>query len=549
MVKYDHILYNGTVLTLDEGDHVASAVGISGGSIAKIWTEEGRPDADADRWLDLSGRTLIPGFIDTHNHLLMYARQKQQLNCASPPNESISDLLAAVKQEADYVPSGEWIVGSGYDDTMLKEKRHILRQELDDAAPHHPVFIRHISGHLAVVNSQAFSYCEVPADISDPSGGHFGRDKEGHLDGVLYELPVLERIMQRMPAPSLDELVEQIEIATYDYLKEGITTSTDAAVGLDLGFEEYRAHMEAVKRGKNPIHMRYMVMYHLIENGELTDLDAEELNGRIHEDTAGRGALDSVKLFQDGSIQGYTAALRGGYHEDETFNGDLVLPQHVLNNYVQKFHDQGYRVAIHGNGDLAIASIIEAYTKALDAKPKKHHRHRIEHLQTAREEDVEKLRTYDIATSLFINHVYYWGDRHRDIFLGPERAARINPTASVVENGILYTLHSDCPITPISPLFSIWAAANRITRDGHVLGEGERVSVLEALKSMTIYGARLNGTEHDNGTIEQGKRADFAVLDQNPLKVDPRSVNDINVDLTIIDGEITYERGSVPGTK
>ncbi|ARI76381.1 amidohydrolase [Halobacillus mangrovi] len=541
-MRYDQIIYNGNIITLEEGLERPVAVGVKEGSIKKVWKEEIRSSIKADEWIDLDGRTLIPGFIDTHNHLFMYARQKVQLNCSTPPNLNISDLLELIRLETEKLPDGEWIVGYGYDDTLLEESRHIFRHELDKVAPHHPVFIRHISGHLAIINSKALEYCDIPDSVKDPSGGHFGRGESGFLNGILYELPVLERVMNRIPRPSVVELVTQLEKAAHDYLKEGITTSTDAAVGLDLDFDEYRAHVEAVASRKNPLHMRYMILYSLLENGELEGLNKSELHSRIQKDTEGRGKLDSVKLFQDGSIQGYTAALRGGYYKNENYNGDLVHKQEDFNNYIEKYHNQGHRIAIHGNGDLAIASIIEAYTNALDKNPKRDHKHRIEHLQTAKAEDLDLMQDYEIATSLFINHIYYWGDRHREIFLGPERASQMNPTASVARRGLLYTLHSDCPITPISPLFSIWAAANRITRDGHVLGEEEKVSVQEALKSMTIYGARLNGTEEENGSIKEGKRADFAVLETNLLHVDPIMIKDVEVDMTIIDGEVVYQR-------
>ncbi|MFD1037566.1 amidohydrolase [Virgibacillus byunsanensis] len=541
-MDYDKIIYNGNILTLED-NRTAKAVGLTNGTITKVWFDEALPYLKAHQWLDLKGRTLIPGFIDTHNHLFMYARQKQQLNCSTPPNKAIDDILDIVKREIEGKSAEDWIVGAGYDNTKLKENRHLTRRELDDVAPNHPVFIRHISGHLAVVNSKALEICEVTEDIENPSGGHFGRDENGQLDGVLYELPVLERVMHLMPMPTLNELVDQLEAASYDYLKEGITTSTDAAVGLDMGLDEYRAHMKAVRTQKNPLNMRYMIMHHLFDNvGAFAGMDAKAIDKQIRNDSGGRGVLDSVKLFQDGSIQGRTAALRDGYHGEEDFNGELIHSQETLNTHFERFHNEGFRITTHGNGDLAIASIIEGYANALDKKPNDNHLHRIEHLQTARKQDLEAMQKYGIATSLFINHVYYWGDDHRDIFLGPDRGAKLDPIASVADHGIIYTLHSDCPITPISPLFSVWAAANRITRDGHVLGEEEKVSVLEALKSMTIYGAKLNGTEDVNGTIKEGKRADFAVLDRNPLEVDPLEVKDIKVEITMIGGEVLFER-------
>jgi len=161
-------------------------------------------------------------------------------------------------------------------------------------------------------------------------------------------------------------------------------------------------------------------------------------------------------------------------------------------------------------------------------------------VQTALKEDLEKMKSLEIAASFFINHVYYWGDRHRDIFLGPDRATRMNPLKDAKDLDMLYTLHSDCPITPISPLFSVWAAVNRVTRDGEVLGESQKIDVETALKSMTIYGAELNFEEDEVGSIEVGKAADFVVLAENPMTIDPMQIKDIQVQMTIVDGEIVY---------
>ncbi|GAA0449886.1 amidohydrolase [Alkalibacillus silvisoli] len=537
-MTYDLIIYNGEIITLeDELPHI-KALGIEDGTITKVWTDVfDFEEVTSKKWYNLEGKTLIPGFIDTHNHILMYAKMKSQVYCGSPANKNVQELLDTIENETKNQNSNQWIIGFGYDDTMLKEQRHITREEIDKIAPDHPVFIRHISGHLAVVNSKALEVSGISDDIEDPSGGHFGRHSNGKLDGVLFELPVLEMVMRHLDQLTKDELTRLMIEASRDYIKQGITTNTDAAVGLDGGYSEYEEHIRAITHPDFKLKMRYMVMDDVLNEKPFDGMSADEVDSYISFQSNGQARLDSAKFFQDGSIQGYTGALRDGYYLESEHNGALIHEQETLNEMFQNAHDRGFRIACHGNGDLAIDSIIQALIKAIEKFTREGHLHRIEHLQTAREEDLKRMAEYDIAASLFINHVYYWGDRHRDIFLGPKRAEKLDPLNSVREHDLLYTIHSDNPITAISPLFSIWAAVNRVTRDGHVLGEAEKIDALEALKSMTLYGARLNDTEETNGSIQVGKEADFAVLDENPLTIDPMKIKDIQIEQTFIDGE------------
>lgn len=543
MIKADVIIKNGDIVTLDAKGTQRSSVTVYKGRITGIWKEKVPPEEEIIREenvtvIDLQGATLLPGFIDTHNHLLMYAQYRNQVNCSTPPNSSISDIVERIKV-ALQDEKKEWIVGYGYDDTLLLEKRHPTRHDLDTLSTTRPIMIRHISGHFAVANTVALELAGLNKDTVKPEGGHLGKDENGELTGVLYELGAINLVHQHIPLPNKNELVQLIEAASVDYLAEGITTCTDAAVG-DLQLD---THVQAIQEQKNPMKMRFMLFHYLLlGDGRFSGLTADEINDGIVKSTRGKGRLDSAKLFQDGSIQGLTGALREPYKCNEEISGDLTFPQAQLNEHVLNFHERGFRVATHGNGDRAIESIIEAYEWAIKKGVKRNHRHRIEHVQMASYNDLKKMKELNIAASFFINHIYYWGDRHRDIFVGVERAERMNPVKEAEDLGLLYTLHSDCPITPISPLFSVWAAVNRLTKDNHVLGENLKIDVETALKTMTIYGAELNFEEDDKGTIEIGKAADFVVLQENPLKIKPEKIKDIAVLKTIIDGTVVYSK-------
>lgn len=545
----EKVFINANILTLDENNNIAGSIAVSGNKIIQIYKEKNPDVATMDlqsepEIIDLGGRTVIPGFIDTHNHILAYAQLLDFVNCSSPLNKNIEDILQAIKAKIDLTKEGEWVQGFGYDDTMLEEKRHLTREELDRFAPNHPVAIAHISGHLAVVNSKALSLAGLEDNVEDPDAGYYGRDENGKLNGVLFESAAMQPVMNVLPVASKEQMIAQLGRAAKHYLAQGITTNTDAAVGM-LGDpeKEIQVHTEAARQGINPMRSRLMIMHNLLQKGmRFEDYTAEELDKELIDKSNENVRLDSAKLFQDGSIQAFTAALREPYYSGSKEKAKIFQKQDAFNKEILNLHERGFRIAVHGNGDRAIESILDAYAYAIKEAPRKEHKHRIEHVQTAMTKDIKRMEELDVAGSFFINHVYYWGERHAKIFLGPDRASRMNPLAEAVEHNLLFTLHSDCPVTPISPLFSIWAAVNRCTTEGNILGPKQRIDVITALKSMTIYGARLNFDEDNSGSIEVGKRADFVLLDKDPTVIDPIKIKDISVEETWIGGNQVYKQ-------
>ncbi|WP_227937697.1 amidohydrolase [Alkalihalobacillus deserti] len=546
MDKTDLLFINANVLTLDNKNSRAGSLTVLNGQITGIWKTSSPPKGainvtEQTNVVDLKGATLLPGFIDTHNHILMYAMMRGQVNCSTPPHKSINSITMAIGLKAKETPDGEWIEGYGYDDTLLHEKRHLTREDLDKVSPNNPVIVRHISGHLAAVNTLALQYSGIQEDISDPRDGHFGRDNNGRLNGVLYEPGAMLPVYNQIPKKTVEHMIEMVGKASEEYVAQGITTNTDAGVGLFFGSEEVDVHLKAAEQGVNPLRTRLMIMHQLLrEDATYGGYSQEQLDQELRVRSRGLARLDSAKMFQDGSIQGLTGALRKPYYNNPDVYGNLIQDQEPFQEEVLDLHKRGYRITTHGNGDRAIGSILDAYGYALKKSPRIDHRHRIEHVQTATSEDLSKMKELGVAASFFINHVYYWGDRHEQIFLGPERARRISPLAEAVENKILFTLHSDCPITPISPLFSVWAAVNRITREGNILGPEQRIDVETALKSMTIYGAKMNFAEKYSGSLEIGKLADFTVLETDPTTVKPEEIKDISIIATFIDGRPVF---------
>ena len=256
--------------------------------------------------------------------------------------------------------------------------------------------------------------------------------------------------------------------------------------------------------------------------------------------------LGAIKIVQDGSNQGYTGYFTEPYHTpfkgDADYRGYPRRRREDLTTMVKELHETGYQIAIHANGDAAIDDVLHAFREAQLAFPREDARHRIEHCQMVRQDQLDAIAELNLSPSFFVGHVYYWGDRHRDIFMGPKRAAGISALRSSIDRGIRFTVHDDTPVTPVNPLQLVWVGVNRLTKTDQVLGPDERITPLEALRTVTIDAAWQNFEEDIKGSIAPGKLADLVILDGNPLTVDPTAIRDIQVQETIVGGETVYER-------
>jgi predicted amidohydrolase YtcJ len=251
------------------------------------------------------------------------------------------------------------------------------------------------------------------------------------------------------------------------------------------------------------------------------------------------------KIIADGSIQGITAALREPYSCHDEEKGWLIYEQDELNDMVLTLHRQGYQIAIHANGDAAIDAVLSAYANALHTLPKADHRFRIEHCQVCHPEHVQQMRQLGVIPNFFANHVYYWGDRHRDLFLGPERVQFLDPVGSALRAGIRPLLHSDCPVTPVSPLFCVQSAAARLTSSHKVLNALERIAVQDAVATMTVNAAYAAFEDQMKGTLEVGKLGDLVVLAQDPFQEAPQEIGQIEVAATVVGGQVMYQTDAV----
>lgn len=526
---------NGNVLTVDKDNRAVEAVAVRDGKILAVGgakTLSSYIGANT-KVVDLKGKTMIPGIYDAHSH---FAISKitgafvADLN--SPPIgkvRNIDDIIALLKAQQAKVGPQEWVSGSGYDDTLLAEQRHPTRADLDKVSTTQPVYITHVSGHLTVANSAALALAGITAETPNPPGGVIRRDANGVPNGVLEEsaLPLVGKLR---PALTEAQQREGIRLAGQWYVSHGVTTANHGAGTTPVLLKMLEDSVEA---GELPIRVMTWSSFDTMDAVDKVPLKS------------GMIKVGGVKEFSDGSIQGYTGYLGEHYHTP--FNGDVHyrgfprFTREELASRVLQVHKSGRQMMIHANGDAAIDDVLYSYRKAQEAFPRKDARQVIIHSQMMREDQLDEVQRLGAIPSFFVLHTYYWGDRHRDIFIGNNRAERISPTRSAMDRGLLYTIHTDTPIVPMEPMRLIWAAVNRVTTSGAVLGANQRIPVTDALRATTINAAYQNFEEKERGSIEVGKYADLVVLSDNLATVEPMAIKDIKVLETIVEGKSVYQ--------
>jgi predicted amidohydrolase YtcJ len=533
-MRADRIFINADIATLDSRVPSASALAVTGDRFLGVGSKvDVLKTADQKtEIIDLSGKTVTPGFIETHAHISLYALTLLQIDCSSPPNCSIEDIKSRIKAQAQDTEPGQWIKGWGFDDTLIKDNRHLTRADLDECAPVNPVSIDHISGHLMYANSPALKIAGIGPETPSPTGGEIYKDEHGMPTGLLGE-DAQTLVSGQMPPPDVAELKNAIAKAIQHFQTCGITSTHDGAIGYYReGIEVLKAYQALEEEGRLNLRVYLTLMDDLY-----LEILKSSLRPRLNSNFL---RLGSVKLFQDGSIQALTAALTQPYYKDPKLKGDMIHSQDELDNLVDKHHQADRQLAIHANGDQAIESCLQALEKANKQYPSKDLRHMIIHCQMASPDHISRMKKLGVIPSYFINHIYYWGDRHRSIFLGPERSERLSLLNSSLKAGLTFTLHSDLPATPVAPIFAMHCAVNRITKNGRVLGASERIAPLSALRAYTEHAAYCSFEETIKGTISAGKLADFVILSANPFKTAPDKIKNIRVLETVLGGKTVY---------
>ena len=536
-----------TVLTMNEMAPRAEAVAVQGDTIRAVGSLEaveagmrmqGVSYEVDDRFADA---VLAPGFIEAHCHAAQYGLfwQSPYLGrnprvrpdgTTAPGCASLDAAVEELRKAAEADGEDGMIMGWGFDPALLPDFPAFTRHELDDVSATRPVLVVNLSGHIFYANSVALDAAGYGPD-TDLVGVVKGAD--GAPTGELHELAAAAGVFLACgPLPELDAMSTAVWDAARLAQRVGCTTITDLAAGLMPGVVE--AMRDAAVDPDYPMRLSYYVLSEIAcaSDEALAELVETQQENDIHLRLAG------VKFVTDGSIQGYTAWMDWPYYYDGHPNGFPNFTPEDLTDQVKRVHDAGMQCALHANGDAATTQVINAVEGALVDNPRADHRHRVEHNQLANDAQLARMARLGMATNLFVNHVFHWGDFHAAHTLGPDRVKRLDPAASARRNGVRYALHSDCWVTPIDPLHTVWTAATRKSRDGVVFGPDERISVDEALRAVTIDSAWILFEDHLKGSIEPGKLADLVVLDDEPSDDDIDAIPDIGVLATMMGGRV-----------
>ncbi len=533
MPLHDTLFVNGIVVTMNPVHPEAEAVLVRGDRVVAVgFADDMRAlAAPGARIVDLAGKTLLPGFNEAHNHMLMFGQSLAQVDCRAPDCGTIPELQRRVAARAAETPGGAWVLGRGYDDQSLAERRHPTRYDLDAVAPDHPVVITNASGHLCVANTRALALAGITRETEPPEGGGIVHDANGDPTGLLLET-AQGLVTDLIPELTEDDLVEALGRCAARYVAAGITSSADASVYTNT---QFRAFQRAATNGVNPLRTTLMLREHLLphltETGIRTGFGSDRLR------------CGPIKLFIDGSLIGRTAAVsRPFLHDPDPGNlGLTMMSEEVFQGYVMDAHAAGWQIAVHAIGDRGIEMVLDAYERALAAHPRADHRHRIEHCGILRPDLIDRIARLGVVVVTQPIFITEYGDsfiRH----LGEERAALTYPFWSLVNAGITMVFSSDCPVSAYEPLKSIQVAVTERTGSGTEYVPAEAITVHEALHAYTVAGAFATFEEHTKGAIAPGMLADFAVLGGDPRHCPPTDIAAIPVAMTWIGGELVYEQ-------
>lgn len=544
----DKIYFGGPIVTMNDKALMAEAVAIKDGKIIAVDRLRNIEKLTNDKTerVDLKGRTMLPGFIDAHSHFLATGANsltKVDLNSAPIGDvKNIDDIITKLKAQVADTKEGGIILGAGYDDTLITEMRHPTKEDLDQVSTEIPVIITHISGHLASANTKALEMAQINADTKNPDGGRISKDKNGAPTGVMQG-NATALLYTLIPDSTDDDWVAAIAKGSEIWAAKGFTTASDNFVSPN----QINYFKTALDRGEQTVRVNF---WPRVRSVEAVHAFPAVQSGTDLSDGKRMLVQGPVKFTIDGSPQGYTAHFSEPYtnqrpEDDGQHRGFAYWDDRdEIFDIIEQLHRDGYQLTIHGNGDQGIQDIIDAYSSAQSAYPRKDARHGIIHAQFSRPDQLRQMAALDISPSFFIGHTFYWGDRHKNIFFGPHRANHMSPLKGALDEGLIFSTHTDAYVTPIDGIQMVWSSVNRMSTSGDIIGEDQRITPYEALKAITTNAAWQFFEEDIKGSIEPGKLADFVILSGNPLTVahvDPMKIKDIKVLETIVGGKTVFE--------
>ncbi len=520
-----------------EATHVAIRDGrvLAVGSLEQVATW-GAYDLD-ERFAD---KILMPGFVEGHAHAMeggvwdhayvgyqdRYDPDGKRWRGARNLDEVI-DVLGEVERGME--KPDEILFAWGFDPIYFDGER-MATKHIDRVSTTRPVLVLHSNGHVLNVNSVVLQRAGI--DRSTNVEGVL-KDVDGEPNGELAEMAAQYAAFKAVGGPILDGVTSHIlKRYAQSAVNAGVTTATDLYA--KFNDSSLAAYAKVAAEDNYPLRLAPAM--------NTLDLPADEgiaLVKQAQKSSSDKLHYGLCKVMTDGSIQGFSGRLKWpGYHNGAP-NGLWNMPPEQLTAMVVAYHAADMHLHIHTNGDEASELMLDAIEAADKAYPRRDHRHTLQHCQMADESQFRRMAALGVCSNLFANHIYYWGDQHRDITMGPDRAMRMDACATAERLGVHFAIHSDAPVTPLGPLFTAWCAVNRLTESGKILGSNECISVASALHAITLGAAYTLKLDHLVGSIEPGKFADFAVLEDDPTEIEPERLKDVRVWGTITGGLAT----------
>lgn len=533
---------NGIILTMDAEGSRAEAMVVEGDHIVRVGgaDELGKAFPEAER-VDLKGRTVMPGFIEGHVHLLNYAYSLTKIDCA--PLKSIEEMIEAGRKyiKERQIPAGKWVQGRGWNQTFFQEKRNPTIADLDAISTEHPIVFTRVCEHMVVANSAALSMAGITKETENPEGGEIEHDENGNLTGLLKET-ARYLIYRMIPDKSVEEIKEMLVNAISIASSLGLTTmhSDDFETFSDKDWRKVmRAYRELEQEGR--LNMRIREQCLLPQIDRLKEFIKEEIAERHDTLMVQAGPL---KLLTDGSLGGRSAYLRAPYSDAPNTRGIAVFTKDELNELVTTAHEARMGVVCHGIGDGAMEMCMDAFLKAQEKRPDPDARFGIIHLQITQPDILKRFKEQNVIA--YMEPICLNSDLHiTESRVGAERLPSTYNYRTLCDMGVMYTMSSDCPVDSLNPFDSLFVGVNRCDYNGYPEGgwmPEQKLTVEQMLRGFTINGAYASFEENIKGSLEDGKLADFVILSQDPTKCDVKKLRDIVVEETVLGGRTVYRK-------
>jgi len=528
----DIVFKGGTILTMNDKAPRAEAIAIRGNKILAVGKLDDVQSAigSGAQVVDLQGRTLMPGLIDPHMHFVFTAFE-DWIDVSPITTPDYATVWSKLQKGVADAKPGEWVRAQQFDASITRDAKIPTIAELDALAPNNPFFMQESNGHIAYANSAAFKAAGITRETPDPSGARFVKDANGNLTGRLEEMAAQQEFLGVMPSPTAADMIGRVQRFLDHASSVGCTMLHDCGIGIMAGAQDLKILDAVLGEGKAPVRYRGMLVS--------TIMDEWEKEGT----KPGRGndlfRVDGIKAWADGSNQAQTGYQRENYLGTDE-RGALNYSLEQVTEVIRRAHEGGWQVGVHANGDAAIDMVLDAYEAVLGKSSNSDLRHRIEHCSVFHPEQMVRMKDMGLSPSFLIGHVRWWGKAFRDRLLGPERARFYDPCASALAAGLKISLHSDWNVTPIEPLRYVEDAVTRVMNEGgDVFFPEERIPVDAALRAVTIDAAWQCHMEDQIGSLETGKFADFAILEEDPTAPDVK-IGKIKVSETWMDGTKRY---------